>query len=103
MSDIIPLDRRFITWSTEESSDAEAQFYLAEVRDTLDWDDLRQRHRVVILAEPGSGKSAEIDAQIERSRAADHVTFAATVQTVGRIGLERAALLYSGTAHQERS
>ena len=90
MSDIIPLDRRFISWSTEESSDVDAQFYLTEVRDTLDWDDLRQRRRVVILAEPGSGKSAEIDAQVERSRAAGHYTYVATVQTVGRIGLERA-------------
>ena len=90
MSDIIPLDRRFISWSTEESSDVDAQFYLTEVRDTLGWDDLRQRRRVVILAEPGSGKSAEIDAQVERSRAAGHYTYVATVQTVGRIGLERA-------------
>ena len=90
MSDIIPLDRRFIPWSTEESSDFDAQFYLTEVRSTLGWDDLQQRRRVVILAEPGSGKSAEVDAQVERSRAVGHYTFVATVQTVGRIGLERA-------------
>ncbi len=90
MSEFIPLDRHFATWTEEDDSDSEALFDLMEMRGTLAWEDLVRRRRVVILAEPGSGKTAEIEAQVERSRAAGQFTFVATVQTIGRIGLKRA-------------
>ena len=98
MNNIIPLDRRFVPWTTDESNDDDVLAYLSEMRDKLGWDDLLQRRRVVVLAEPGSGKSAEIEAQVECSRAAGNYTFVATVQTIGRIGLTRA--LGNQDAHQ---
>jgi hypothetical protein len=84
MKPIIPLNRCFVPWTTDESSDADALYYLNETRGTLSWDDLAERRRVVILAEPGSGKSAEIEARVEHSRAAGEYTFVATVQTLRR-------------------
>lgn len=90
MSHTVPLDRRFVRWTREESADAEIARYLSGLGGSIAWDELLKHRRVVILAEPGSGKSTEIEAQIERSRAADQYTFEATVQSIGRDGIERA-------------
>ena len=85
----VPLNRRFIAW-TDRDSEPEVTSYLLASDHTLTWEDLLAKHRVVILAEAGSGKSTELAEQERLSTAAARYTFAATVQDVGRRGLSRA-------------
>jgi hypothetical protein len=86
----VPLDRRFIPWTDKDTGDPEVMSYLLAAGDALRWEDLLAKHRVVILAEAGSGKSTELAEQERLSTAADRYTFAATVQDVGRLGLSGA-------------
>jgi hypothetical protein len=95
---MIPLERRFIAWTDEDEGDPEILRHLLASREALCWDDLLAKHRVVILAEAGSGKSTEIAEQARRSIAAKRFTFAATMQNVGRRGLSKA--LGSAAAQQ---
>ncbi len=90
VEEFVALNRCFVPWTVEESEDSDVRGYLAEYRDPLVWSDLLQRRRVVLLAEPGSGKSTEIEAQAKACEASGHYTFAATLQSVGRLGMERA-------------
>ncbi|HET6520026.1 MAG TPA: hypothetical protein VFG47_09440, partial [Geminicoccaceae bacterium] len=64
--------------------------YLLASREGLTWEDLLAKHRVVILAEAGSGKSTELAEQTRLSAAAGRYTFFTTVQSVGRRGLSAA-------------
>lgn len=56
----------------------------------LGWPDLLAKRRVVILAEAGSGKTEELTEQARLQTAAGKFAFYATVQDVGRDGLEGA-------------
>lgn len=87
---VVPLDRRFIVWTDKEVSDPELMSYLVASREALSWKDLLVKHRVVILAEAGSGKSIELSEQARLSSATGSYTFSATLQNVGRRGLEGA-------------
>ena len=60
MKDFVPLVRRFIIWSDEDSGDPEFMSYLLASSEALTWDDLLEKHRVVILAEAGSGTTTEL-------------------------------------------
>jgi hypothetical protein len=89
----IPLNRRFIEWrhtETDELSDPDILSRLGIHDDAKSWDDLLKRRRVVILAEAGSGKSEELRNQAVRLVAENKVAFYASVQEVGREGLEHA-------------
>lgn len=57
---------------------------------TKSWDDLLKRHRVVLLAEAGSGKTEEMRERARLLNAAGSIAFYATVQDVGRLGLDGA-------------
>lgn len=54
------------------------------------WDELLAKRRVVILAEAGSGKTEELRERVRLQLAAGKFAFYATVQDVGRDGLESA-------------
>jgi hypothetical protein len=89
----IPLDRRFFEWREKEHDeltdpDVLGRFGLSD--HSKGWDDLLKRRRVVILAEAGSGKSDEMEEQARRLTAEGKLAFYATVQDVGRQGLEPA-------------
>jgi len=84
---MVPLDRRFIPWTDKDEGDPEVMSYLLASRDAFTWKDLLAKHRAVILAEAGSGKSTEMAEQVRLSLAAGRYTFFATVQSVGRRGL----------------
>jgi hypothetical protein len=88
----ISLDRRFFEWrnTDDELSDPDilSRFGLSD--SAKSWDDLLKRRRVVILAEAGSGKTEELKEQARRLSADNKLAFYATVQDVGRDGLERA-------------
>ena len=90
MSTPVALNRRFIPWTDKNSRDLEVLTSLSAFRDALTWEDLLARHRVVILAEAGSGKSTELAEQARLSSAAGRYTFSTTVQNVGRRGLSSA-------------
>src|SRR5467141_1226231 len=85
---IIHLDRRFIVWSETKGTDPELLSYFDATGHTLRWEELLEKHRVVVLAEAGSGKTAELEEQARLTAAQDRFTFQATVQNVGVKGLE---------------
>ena len=87
MTTAIPLDRRFEEWSETEASDPEQRARWGFKHQDRTWDSLLARQRVVILAEAGSGKSEELKEQAARKIAAADFAFYATVQDVGRKGL----------------
>lgn len=89
----IRLDRRFFEWQEKEHDelsdpDLLARFGLSD--GTKSWDDLLNRRRVVVLAEAGSGKTEEMKEQTRRLKTEGKAAFYATVQDVGRLGLDSA-------------
>ena len=90
---LIPLNRQFIEWHDQEKdelSDPDILSRLGMHDGAKNWDDLLKRLRVVILAEAGSGKSEELKGQAHRLTDNNKLAFYATVQDVGREGLENA-------------
>ena len=87
---VVPLDRRFIVWTDKETGDPEIISYLFASHEALTWEDLLAKHRVVVLAEAGSGKSTELTRQAELGATTGLYTFSATVQNVGRRGMSAA-------------
>lgn len=88
----VALDRRFYKWSQDADGLAHSRYReAAGLSDgMLGWIDLLAKRRVVILAEAGSGKTAELVEQARLQTAACKFAFYATVQDVGRDGLESA-------------
>jgi hypothetical protein len=58
----IQLNRQFVPWGDEDPAEAETRFLMGSLNGGLDWSMLLEKHRVVILAEAGSGKSEELTA-----------------------------------------
>ncbi len=95
----IPLDRIFVPWIDDQDPAAmELYARLGGSRYGLDWPKLLEKKRVVLLAEAGSGKSAEFEEQARLLTEAGKSAFYATVQDVGSEGL-RGAL---SDAHRSR-
>jgi hypothetical protein len=86
----IELDRQFVECSEDEHSDPDlvARFGLSV--GTLSWSELIAKRRVVVLAEAGSGKSTEMTARAAALAENGRVAFYATVEDVGRLGMEAA-------------
>jgi hypothetical protein len=92
----VELNRRFVRYDDERSDpDLIAQF--GRTDGTLGWDDLLAKRRVVFLAEAGSGKTTEMEARARALAAEGRTEFYATVEDVGRRGME-AALRHSDRA-----
>ena len=83
----IELNRQFVTWDDKDAVEAETRFLMGRLNGSLDWPMLLEKHRVVILAEAGSGKSEELTARAELQRNAGSYAFYTTVQEVAREGL----------------
>ena len=86
----IELNRRFVECREDGQSDPDLVARFGRTSETLGWDDLLRKRRVVFLAEAGSGKTTEL---VARSRAVPPETgdtFYATVEDVGRAGLDGA-------------
>jgi len=88
----IALDRRFYEWREDADGLALSRYRAAAGLSDgmLGWPDLLAKRRVVILAEAGSGKTEELTAQACLQTAAGKFAFYATVQDVGRDGLDSA-------------
>jgi len=78
----VALNRRFEEWSLTSESNPDVDRLFSASTDALTWDDLLTRHRVVILAEAGSGKSTEMEEQARLSRDAGRRTFECTLQSL---------------------
>ena len=89
----IPLNRRFYEWR-EDGLDHSRYRAAAGLSDgMLGWAELLFKRRIVILAEAGSGKTAELTEQARQLSAAGKFAFYATVQDVGRDGFDKALRL----------
>ena len=88
----VALDRRFYEWREDADGLANSQYRAAAGLSDgmLGWPVLLAKRRVVILAEAGSGKTEELTEQARMQAAAGKFAFYATVQDVGRDGLESA-------------
>lgn len=91
----ISLDRQFYEWRGDEDVLAHSRYRVAAGLSDgmLRWPELLAKHRVVILAEAGSGKTEELTEQARLQTSAGKFAFYATVQDVGRDGLENALRL----------
>ncbi len=86
----VQLDRHFVPWDDKEPSQVETRLLLGRLNGELDWPQLLQKSRVVILAEAGAGKSDELRAKATSKRGAGEFAFYATVQDVAHDGLSGA-------------
>lgn len=88
----VALDRRFYEWREDAEGLVNSRYRAADDGSDgmLGWSDLLAKRRVVILAEAGSGKTEELTEQACLQTAAGKFAFYATVQDVGRNGLESA-------------
>ena len=86
----IPLNRRFYEWRDDGLDHASYGMRVGLSDGMLRWTELLIKRRVVILAEAGSGKTVELKEQARLQIAGGKFAFYATVQDVGRDGLDRA-------------
>src|SRR5271156_3823122 len=84
----IGLDRQFFPWEEGELSDPDDVLRLGPIADQLNWGRISACRRVVIMAEAGSGKTAEMREQARLRKEAGQFAFYATVEDVGADGLE---------------
>jgi hypothetical protein len=86
----IPLDRRFFEWRDDNLSDPDLLARWSRSKDLLPWGAVLERRRMVLLAEAGSGKSEEMHEQARLRTGTGQFAVYATVEDVGRDGLEGA-------------
>jgi hypothetical protein len=93
----ISLNRVFLPWSEEDGAAAELYAVYGSQQEGYDWEKLRAKPRVIILAEAGSGKTQELKEQARLQSDAGKFAFYATVQDISRDGLDNA--LDNGKRH----
>lgn len=88
----VALVRRFYEWREDADGLAQSRYRAAAGLSDglLGWSDLLAKRRVVILAEAGSGKTEELKERARLQTIAGNFAFYATVQDVGRDGLDTA-------------
>jgi len=86
----IDLKRRFFEWDKEEPPDPDMLSRLGLDDRAIEWASLLTKRRVVILAEAGSGKSAEFSDRAAILAQSHQYVFSASVEDVGREGLSKA-------------
>ena len=84
----IDLNRKFRPASKDD--DEPYSYFFRASGGYLSWSDLLEMSRVVVLAEAGSGKSAEFEHQRDALVAEGKLAVMASVSQVARVGLERA-------------
>jgi hypothetical protein len=87
---VVALNRRFFEWGETEPPDPDFRRAMGLDDGGVAWEELLTKRRVVILAEAGSGKSTEMAERARLSAAFGRFAFHATVEDVGREGLEAA-------------
>jgi hypothetical protein len=87
---IIALNRQFFEWHEGTPSNPDLIPRIGRSGDLFSWESILTRRRVVILAEAGSGNTAELREQTRLRTEAGQFAFYATVEDVGRDGLDNA-------------
>jgi hypothetical protein len=87
---IIALNRQFVVWSERKAPPTDLQFRYGAGVGWLSWEHLLAKLRIVVLAEAGSGKTAEMEERFRLLAGAGNFAFNATVEDVGRSGLDSA-------------
>ena len=83
----IQLDRQFAILTDGPIDDENS--YLLSVRPTLGWAELLARHRVVILAAAGSGKTTELEATVGQLNQGGKSAFFIRLNELAESTLER--------------
>jgi hypothetical protein len=86
----VALNRRFFEWHERAPVDPSLRVRYGSSYGSLGWDDLLAKRRVVVLAEAGSGKTAEMAEQVRMLQQAGRIAFFGTVEDVGVDGLDGA-------------
>jgi hypothetical protein len=87
---IIELNRRFVECQDDQKYDPDLVARFGGTEATHGWNDLLKLRRVVFLAEAGSGKTTEMMARARQQHDAGYPSFYASLEDVGRGGLESA-------------
>ena len=82
----IDLDRRFEPWPLDQLHDPEFLHAARSFGNLIDWPKLLKHRRVVLLAEPGSGKTTEFELQSSRLQAIGKHSFDVTLLKIGQKG-----------------
>ena len=77
----VALDRRFVAWQEEQDNTIQRLKDPRLYADDIGWMELQKHHRVVILAEAGSGKTEELRAQAQALASEGSFAFYTTVQS----------------------
>lgn len=86
----IDLNRQFQVLDEKETSTQQLFDLLSITDGSLGWDELLENRRVVILAEAGNGKSAELMFQSEKLASNKKISFFSPLHEVAKCGLEDA-------------
>ncbi len=86
----IALDRQFVPWREEEGGAVHRLKAMRSGLEELGWEELRRQRRVVVLAEAGSGKSAELEEQARLLTAQGKSSFFTTLSAISAEGLAAA-------------
>jgi hypothetical protein len=94
---IVALNRRFHQWNDTEPPDPEMRRFWGLDDGGIGWEQLLTKRRAVVLAEAGSGKSTEFAARAKLTARSQAFVFDASVEDVGREGLDGALSVDSRT------
>ena len=100
MADYIDLDRKFWPVEADKENDPESiRTMLAfGIGQQLSWNDLLEKDRTVIIAEPGTGKTEEFQAVTRRLRLASKLAFFCRIELLYKLEVRHS--LYIGTAQE---
>lgn len=100
----VALGRQFIAWrEKDDPEEAEALTDLLYLDRAVSWDELLKRRRVVVLAEPGAGKTTELEERTRQLRERGEFAFFATLQNIGQKGFEMALIAAAATLAEWRA
>jgi hypothetical protein len=89
--DFIDLDRYFVPLKVDQAPSLDiGRFWGPQISGWLAWEELRQRRRIILLAEAASGKTEEFRHQCEALRAAGHPAFFLRIEELADQGTEMA-------------
>lgn len=84
----VDLQRDFIPVKKDEEVNVESRRWGKLLGGWLNWNDLLNRKRVILLAEASSGKTEEFKAVTQRLKQTDKIAFFITIEDLADEGIE---------------